>query len=107
MTSEYDLRFGYEYKLFESLNQGCLTLTSRKKLVRFVVVRVEYDRSSRYVCIRIGNRSSLAVAHRRVGSSLTLVQQFALLPRSPLLPFLPFPPSPLSVPLEVGPLKYS
>jgi len=103
MTSEYDLRFGYEYKLFESLNPVCLTLTSRKKLVRFVVVRVEYDRSSRYVglCIRTGNRSSLAVAHRRVGSSLTLVQQFAL------LPFLPFPPSPLSVPLEVGPLKYS
>ena len=86
-----------------------------------MVVRVEYDRSNKYmyVCIRIGDRprSSHAVAHRRVGSSLTLVQQIPLpllpsLSSSPsilLLPFpLPFPfrPSSLCLPLEVGgPLK--
>jgi len=78
-----------------------------------MVVRVEYDRSNRYICIRIGNRSFVAIAHRRVGSSLTLVQQIPspLLP--PLSPFpsfsfplpFPFPPSSLSVPLEVGPLN--
>jgi len=62
-----------------------------------MVVRVEYDRSNRYmyVCIRIGDRprSSHAVAHRRVGSSLTLVQQIP-----PLLPSLSSSPSILLLP---------
>jgi len=92
-----------------------------------MIVRVEYDRSNRqvYVCIRIGDRSSHAVAHRRVGSSLTLVRQntspvlpslpplFLFPSPTPLVPFsffhfpLPFPfhPSSLIVPLEVGPAE--
>ena len=72
MISEYDLSFGYEYKLFESLIFSfsyCLPVSGkiklyiksglsnrREKLVRFIIVRVEYDRSNRYVCIKIGNR---------------------------------------------------
>jgi len=45
-----------------------MSINRREKLVRFMAVRVGYDRSNRYVCIRIpvGNRSSHAVAHRRV-----------------------------------------
>jgi len=112
MISEYDVSFGYEYKLFERFKSGFLN--RREKLVRFMVVRVEYDRSNR------SNRSSHAVAHRRVGSRLTLVQQIPspLLPSLPLSPSLPLPNSSTSllllpflpflmgwVALEVSPLN--
>jgi len=38
------MSFGYEYKLFESFNQVCQTAV--EKLVRFMVFRVEYNRSN-------------------------------------------------------------
>jgi len=86
-----------------------------------MIVRVEYERSNRYVCVRVGNRSSFAVAHERVGSSLTLLRQIppALSSLQPpqLLSFhsrsfpslltFPFRPSSLTVHIEVGRLKYS
>jgi len=55
----YDLSFGYEYKLFESLNPVCQT--AEKKLVRFIVVRVEYDSSNRVCIRRTGSMPSHAV----------------------------------------------
>ena len=39
----YDLSFGYEYKLSESLNP--VFQTAGGKLIRLMVVRVEYDSS--------------------------------------------------------------
>ena len=49
-------------KLFESLNP---VLSNRpEKLVRFVVVRVDYDRFNRVCIRRTGNRTSHAVAQR-------------------------------------------
>ena len=44
MISEYDLSFGYEYRLFESLNPVCQTAGEK---VCFIVVRVECGRFSR------------------------------------------------------------
>jgi len=55
----YDLSFGYEYKLSESLNP--VFQTAGGKLIRFMVVRVEYDISYRVCIRRTGNRPSHAV----------------------------------------------
>jgi len=42
VLDEYDMSFGYYYKLFESFNPQ----NSREKLVRFLVGSVEYDREA-------------------------------------------------------------